>query len=114
MRHAREFAAALGTTLGRLRKELQARSIFPPKLLLKWLRVLMASRFLGDSPHSIERVGLLVGYTSGPAFYHAYNGLLAVTPHEVQERGGLRYTATRYQTALAEWRSVAVPRATMA
>ena len=105
LRSSRALAKALGLTLAALREELRHVTLFPPKPLLAWLRLLTASRRLGDTNESVERIGLTVGYASGPAFYNACHRLVGATPQEIRDGGGLRFAHERYRTALVHWRS---------
>lgn len=100
------LAAALGASLVRFRRELQRARLFPPRTLLGWFRILTGSCRLDTTEQTAERIGIDLGYASGPAFRNACRHLLAASPREVRNGGGLGYAAQRYRAALRAWRGV--------
>lgn len=104
LKHARDLASALGTSLPRLREELLSCRLFPPKALLGRLRLLVATRMLQDSTETVERIGLSL-YASPTAFHNAFREELGVTPTEVRRRGGLRFAGQLLRVAIQAWRA---------
>lgn len=105
LKHPSVFARKLGVPMAQLRQELRSAKLFSALTLLAWCRVLVAARHLGDSQEPVERIGLSLGYASGPAFRNTFHKLVGATPTDVRQHGGLRFAAERFRVIVREWRA---------
>ena len=78
---------------------------FQIRVLLSVLRVVAASRRLGDSLDPIKRIARDVGYGSVVSLHHAFEWLLRSTPQEIRQGGGLWLAAERLRAAVETMRA---------
>ena len=104
VRSAADLASRLGQSIRELRTQLSSEGLFPPRVVLAYLRVLAAARRFSDSEQAVEQVALQVGYSSGTALDNACNHLLSVTPSDIRRKGGLAFAAGRVRRAASSCR----------
>jgi AraC-like DNA-binding protein len=101
----RDLAASLDITTRTLTRWCRRALLPPPKRLLAWMRMLLATELLDDSGRSISDVARSCGYASDSSLRHALGGLLGRTPSELREAGAFPIASRAFVKALAEARS---------
>ncbi len=98
---AERLAAACGVPEAQLRRQLHEARLPSPRRLLAWCRLLHAARLLEAGRLTTERVGMVAGYASGPAFRNACRSLLGASPQELRSHGGFRFVLQRLRAEAA-------------
>jgi transcriptional regulator GlxA family with amidase domain len=87
-----ELAVAMAVGRRPLSREMRALGLGPPRKLLLWGRLVLASHLLERSTETVERVAFRLGYSSGGALGKALKRHVGYSPTELPRRGGVELT----------------------
>ncbi len=68
----------------------------PPQKLLAWGRLIVAAQMLEDPEKAADAVARQLDFPSGSAFRNTCQRYLGATPHEIREKGGASWAASRF------------------
>lgn len=92
--HAPDLAGALAVSTKTLTRWCERSYLPPPRRLLAWIRVLLASELLDDPQRTVSSVARACGYTSDTALRRALLDFLGMGPSPLREAGAFA-TASR-------------------
>jgi AraC-like DNA-binding protein len=101
----RDLARSLSVTTRTLTRWCRKAKLPPPKRLLAWMRILLASALLDDPGRTISDVARSCGYAADSSLRHALGRLLGRTPSELRDSGAFGIASRAFVKALAEARS---------
>lgn len=68
----------------------------PPQKLITWGRLIVAAQMLEDDRKTADGVARLLDFPSGSAFRNTCQRYLGATPHEIRDKGGAEWVASRF------------------
>ncbi len=96
-----DFAEALGASPSTLLRWTEETGLPTPRTLLQWMRVLLATKFLGDPERDIEEVARATGYASTGELRRVTQRHLGMTPAQLRSPNALTLVADRFIAALS-------------
>ncbi len=102
--HAPDLARALSVSTKTLARWCERCYLPPPRRLLAWIRVLLASRLLDDPERTVSSVARACGYTSDTALRRALLDFLGIGPTQLREAGAFAAAAPAFVAELHEMR----------
>lgn len=102
--HGRDLAAALGLAPRTLVRWTGMAGTPPARLLLAWMRVLLACALLDDPGRSVRDIAVAAGYSSDSGLRRVTQKLLGASPTDLRERGAFRAAAAAFVSVLSEYR----------
>lgn len=101
------LAQALGVHMRTVPRWCERADLPPPKRLLAWLRLLVASDLLRDPTWSLEAAARATGYASGPSLKTAYRNLMKMKAKEVRANDPFAAVAIAFERELSAIREKA-------
>jgi len=95
-----DLASALTLSPSRLARELKKAGTVPPRRLLVWGRLIVASHLLGHPDETVESVAFRLGYSTGGSLGKAVKENLGCSPTELLRRGGLAWVSKVLREAI--------------
>ncbi len=95
-----ELARKLGMPRRTLISRLKHLTMPPPQLILGWCRLVFAARYMEDPQRSVNRIALLLNFSSGAALRNMLKRYTGYRPHEVRERGGHAFVLRLFRQVL--------------
>lgn len=103
-----ELANALGVAMRTLPRRCERADLPPPRRLLAWLRILLASDLLDDDTRSTESVARATGYSGSGSLKTGIRNLLGLkSVAELREQGAFETVSERFSAELFELREQA-------
>lgn len=102
--HAPDLARALSVSTKTLARWCERCYLPPPRRLLAWIRVLLASRLLDDAERTVSSVARACGYTSDTALRRALLDFLGAGPTPLREAGAFAAASRAFVAELQELR----------
>jgi len=101
---APEFARALGVDERTVPRWCARADLPPPRRLLAWLRLLIASEILDDPGRSAESAARAAGYAAASSLKTALRKFMSTSPSELRERGAFKTLGSAFAQELFEIR----------
>lgn len=102
--HAPDLARALSVSTKTLTRWCERSYLPPPRRLLAWIRVLLASELLEDAQRTVSSVARACGYTSDTALRRALLDFLEMGPSPLREAGASATASRAFLLELHELR----------
>lgn len=102
--HAPDLARALAVSPKTLIRWCERVYLPPPRRVLAWIRVLLATELLDDPGRTVSGVARACGYTSDTALRRALVDFLNVGPNPLREAGALAVASRTFLRELARLR----------
>jgi AraC-like DNA-binding protein len=97
---ATELADALGVNERTVLRWCTRADLPPPRRLLAWLRLLLASEMLGDSGRTVASIAEASGYANAVSLKAAFRQFVGATPSEARERGAFATVSGAFSSEL--------------
>jgi len=97
---AEEMARQLHASSATLLRQCNAAGLPPPRVLLVWMRILMAAQLLDEPGRSVEAVSRACGYASDSALRRAFVKFVGSSPREVRMEGAVGVAGRAFEEAL--------------
>ena len=102
---AKEMARALYLSPRTLLRWCTRAELPPPRRLLAWMRILLATELLDDPGRTVSSVAHACGYASDNSLRRALQDFLATTPTVLRRDGGFSTASRRFLRELADTRA---------
>lgn len=102
---ARELARALYLSPRTLLRWCDRAELPPPRRLLVWMRILLATELLDDPGRTVSSVALACGYASDNSLRRALQDFLHTTPTVLRREGAFSFASRAFLRELSEART---------
>ena len=100
-----DLARALQITPRTLLRWCRGAALPAPRVLLAWMRILLAAELIDDPGRTISEAALSGGYASDASLRNALRNLVGLSPTELRDRGAFATASDAFLIALSEARS---------
>jgi AraC-like DNA-binding protein len=98
--HGQELAKSLFLSRRTLLRWSRRAGLPTPRLLLAWMRILLAAELLDDPGRSVLSVAHICGYSSDSGLRRITNKFLGASPSELRAAGAFQHAAERFLAIL--------------
>lgn len=102
---AENLARRLHVSLRTLLRWCEREGLPPPRQVLAWMRILLATELLDNTGHSIERIAAACGYASDSGLRRAFYDFLGMGPKALRQAGAFTTASQMFGQALGEARN---------